>query len=171
MRIIEACHYYLSVGFTENAQAGLKEALAIKQEGDSLMLFIDDVHTEEQAPLEERTSRIIQSNLRFEYTVYESEMIPYALEALEALLLLSRKKRAKKRGSQYFCSGFPITSQDGSPNCVLLDLGLCIYKKRLGYMQGVNILPEYYRAQQDNLHRLLKKMNIGFTLETIYYSV
>jgi hypothetical protein len=116
--IIEACHYYQSVGFTENAFMGLHVSKKILQNRHKRMLFIDDIHPFEKAPSEEQISPIVNDIPEFDYTVFESEMTPYAYKALGILNSLSKKKRPKTHRGQYFCSGATLTHTDNVLCCM-----------------------------------------------------
>ncbi len=70
---------------------------------------------------------------------------------------------------QWFCSGFPLTTQLGVPNCVLLDGGLTLLKSQLGFKEGTNILPKFYEEQQAKVLRLVAKAMPDFHLRVVLY--
>ena len=170
-RIIEAGHYYVAKGPTIWSLLGWSILEKIKKDGDKTLLFTDNVHTiADVSPLE-----VSLENVDFhpepDFVVEEAAMAPLGLLILERLKKLPGRKRAKKTNGnrKWYCSGFPITNGDGKPTCVLLDAGLTLFKKELGFSEGVNILPYFYAEQQKQLLRLIEKAMPDFQLRVILY--
>ena len=171
MRILEAGHYYSVKGPTKSSKIGWEVMKSISSEDDKSMLFIDDFHDWEGVPQKEKELPVVDFNPEFDYVVKESKIVSQAWEVLNILTSLSKKKRAKQdRSGRWFCSGFPITMESGQPNCVLLDAGLTLFKRELGFKAGVNILPEFYKDQQEKLFCLVKKALPDFHLQLVLYN-
>lgn len=154
--IIEAGHYYQKKGPTIWSQVGwglieLFIETRYSEENTKRMLFIDDVHSIENVNASEIHLPNIEFNPKVDYLVFESSMNEFAFEILQKLTsdTLSKKSRARMHnGGSWFCSGFPITHNNGNPKCVLLDAGLTLYKQKLGFDSGINIVPFFYEEEQ-----------------------
>ena len=57
--IIEAGHYYKAIDPTVWSEMGWQLGLQMAQPGDATMLFIDDVHTADQAHPMERAAQLV----------------------------------------------------------------------------------------------------------------
>lgn len=115
---------------------------------------------------------VVPFNPVSDFIVMESQMKEVANEALRRLIEYPiRSKRARQSANRWFCSGSPLSLPDGNPSCLLLDLGLTLYKQRLGFRQGVNILPEPYASEQRSLKRLIAKAMPEFSLEVVLYDL
>ncbi|MCD4705271.1 hypothetical protein K8R66_04315 [bacterium] len=170
-RILEAGHYYSNKGPTINSILGWKILEQIMEEGDKSMLFIDDLHlSKDLHPEEEKLEVVANFDPEYDYLVLESATREKAIEILRELTLLSSRKRAKKKkGGKWFVSGFPVTDEEEEPLCVLLDAGLTMMKKELGYSEGINILPSYYRGQQLKLMKIVRKAIPEFNLRVFLF--
>ena len=161
-RVIEAGHFYKAKGPTKWSKIGWKILSQIKEKEDKTLLFIDDVHpidcvheTEKHLP-----NIPFPTDPNCDFTVMESSVEETALQALEMLKQLSKKKKARLNGNgtkRWYCSGTALTHPDGYPTCTLLDLGLTLHKSALGFKEVINILPLFYKEQQTVLLRLIKK--------------
>lgn len=171
-QIIEAGHYYQAIGPTIWSEIGWQLGQQMLQPGDSTMLFIDDVHTAEQAHPMERTAKLAHDFLpKPDYIVLESHVTAEAKEVLAMLYALPKKKRPVVSGDgTVFCSGAPLVNADGAYLCTLLDVGLTLRKSRLGFDCGVNILPDFYQAQQAPVLRLVQKILPQFTLRVVLFA-
>lgn len=170
-RIIEAGHYYKSKGATQMSIIGWDILKKIKQPNDKTSLLIDDVHALADLHHNERNLSVTKNfNHDADYILMESEMKTTALDILEILKNLPKRKKATLNNGKWFCSGFPITDNQGNPLCVLLDTGLTLTKKRMGFNKGVNILPFYYEEEQRRLLRLIKKTIPDFKLSIILFN-
>lgn len=172
MRILEGGHYYLENGPTKWSVIGWGILEKIKQPGDKTLLFLDDVHHGSAAANEERCLPTVEFNPHADFVVMESDVRPEAEEVLAALQKLPNKKKARKNGNgQWFMSGFPLTNDKGFPLCVLLDAGLTLRKRSLGFREGVNILPFFYEDEQKNLFRIIAKVIPDFHLEAVLFDL
>ncbi|MEX0917760.1 MAG: hypothetical protein WDZ93_01235 [Candidatus Paceibacterota bacterium] len=169
--IWEAGHYYLSKGPTAWTEAGWNVMNTLAQNGDARLLFLDDVHPLCDVSLHERSL----CNIAFvpdplpTYVVAESQMQDYSAPVLDALTALPKRKRARRVRSGWLCSGHQLITADGRPTCLMLDLGLTWYKRSLGYMSAVNIVPEFYEEQQRKLLRLAEKAMPDFDLRVVLH--
>ncbi len=171
-RILEAGHYYMAKGPTELSTVGWTILESMKTVGDATLLFIDDVHELVDVSPAEAALPTVEFNPSADIVVHESAVVSEAWEMLTRLQQHPTKnKRAKQSGGRWFCSGFPLTLMSGYPTCLLLDLGLCLRKWRLGFERGVNILPIFYETEQQALQRLLAKALPEFTLEVVLYDL
>lgn len=174
-RVIEFGHYYSVTGPTEWSLVGLEIAMSLKKPDDETMLFVDDIHGVEEVNEAERCLPVVSFNPDVDHLVGESEVIPEALRALDILKGFPRKRRARLRGKgriqRWSCSGFWLTDKSGEPSCILLDVGLTLRKRDMGFRSGINILPEHYEEQQVGVQRLLRKVAPDFHLETLLYSL
>jgi hypothetical protein len=172
-KILEAGHYYLAKGPTLVAVAGWNILEKIRTPEDQTLLFIDDVHSIEDVHEEERDLSIISGFYpSVDYQVKESAVRVHALEVLEMLKALSNGKRAKQNGSgKWFCSGFPITDEEGNPLCVLLDAGLTLFKRQQGFKEGINILPYFYQSEQEQMLRVIRKALPDFSMKVILFDL
>jgi hypothetical protein len=161
-RIIEAGHFYEVKGPTAWSRVGWRILSRIKKPDDKTMLFVDDVHQLSDVHESERNL----PNVSFpevpkqDFLIRESFVKEHALEALDFLKKLPKRKKARFNGGQekrWFCSGVALTHSNEYPTCTLLDLGLTIHKHELGFKNAVNILPLFYEEQQAGLLRLVKK--------------
>lgn len=170
--IIEAGHYYRAIGPTVWSEIGWQLGQQMLQPGDATILFIDDVHTAEQAHPMERSAMLVRDFMpKSDYTVLESSVIAEAKEVLTMLYALPKKKRPVVSGDgTVFCSGAPLVSAEGVCLCTLLDVGLTLRKSRLGFSSGVNILPDFYQAQQAPVLRLVQKILPQFTLAVVLFA-
>lgn len=159
--LIEAGHYYLSKGPTKWSNIGGKIAENLKHQYGKVetMLFLDDVHSINEVSPYEVDHPVVPLQFNADHVVYESEMIEPALQLLEVLKELPKKRRARPDSEgRYYISGFPVTNKFGKPLCVLLDAALTLKKYEMGFKRTINILPFYYKEQQENLFRILNKI-------------
>jgi hypothetical protein len=172
-RIIEAGHYYQSKGPTEWSQVGWSVMQNVRAEEDKTMIFVDDFHTLKDVSQLETDLPVVDFHPHADYTVMESAMVEYARDALGILQNLPKRRRARtNRLSRWYCSGFAITDNRERPLCLLLDLGLSLYKWRmLGFCEGINIVPCFYEEEQRRLCRLMAKAVPSFSLEVLLYDL
>ncbi|MBU0660723.1 hypothetical protein KKG22_00920 [Patescibacteria group bacterium] len=170
-RIIEAGHYYSAKGPTQWSVVGWNILQEIITPHDTSVLFIDDVHPISDVHAQEQLLQTMPFTPSADITILESDMMESALQSLYALQQLSKRKKARRKNKQWFCSGFPITNQQETPLCVLLDTALTQKKHSLGYSSGINILPYYYEPGQHALRRLIAKLIPEFQLEIILYDL
>lgn len=171
-RVIEAGHYYQCKGPTAWSEVGLAVAQKIRQPGDKLMLFIDDVHVLSDMQDHEVSLPTLPLDLPADFIELESNASSSAFHFLDLLKDISpRKKRARLEHGRWYCSGFPLTDPSGKPLCVLYDAGLTLRKQHLGFQSGVNILPKFYEQEQLNLKRLLRKGLPEFDLSVILFDL
>lgn len=173
-RIIEAGHYYAAKGPTQWSVRGWEILERVATSDDQTMIFIDDVHAlDEMSDFErEEPPRFFTPNAH--YCVKESSTEAPARESLEMLKVLPVKRsRARKQngGEAWYCSGGALTNSQGVPLCVLYDTGLTLLKSRLGFCQGINILPIQYRTEQEHLLRIIKKILPDFSLTIILFDL
>jgi len=171
MGILEAGHYYSAKGPTIWSIVGWEIMLGMRTNDDKSMLFIDDIHSlHDLSPMEAILLKV-EFHPRPDFEVLESEVAVKAWEFLDILKVLPRKKRARNNSTRWYCSGFPLTTNSGTPNCVLLDAGLTLLKRELGFREGVNILPKFYEEQQRKLLRLVTKALPDFRLRVVLYDL
>ena len=172
MRILEAGHYYAAKGPTQWSVKGWQIMKTFQGDGDRTLLFVDDVHLLDDLREEEANLAVVEFRPSPDYFIAESEIVPEARMILSRLTALRSKKRARQNGQgRWFCSGFPLTDDNGFPLCVLLDAGLTLRKRALGFRQGINVLPGFYEAEQRQLRRLIAKVIPDFHLETVLYDL
>ena len=171
MRILEAGHYYPAKGPTIWSVVGWEIMLGMRADNDTSMLFIDDVHDLGDVSPDEALLPKVEFNPNPDLVVLESEFVEKAWEFLELLKKLPRKRRARNNSGKWYCSGFPLVTKSGMPNCVLLDAGLTLLKSELGFLEGVNILPKFYEEQQTKLLRLVAKALPNFHLRVVLYDL
>lgn len=167
-KIIEAGHYYQDIGPTIAAKIGWRIAEQMRDTHDKLMLFVDDVHTADQAPEIERALPLATDfKPAADYIIYESTLVAKALGILESLKTGSKKQRARRSSKTgiWRYKGTPLTHPDGTPNCTLLDVALCFHKAELGFERGLNILPAGYAGQQKNVLSVISRILPDFQLE------
>jgi hypothetical protein len=171
--IIDAGHYYQSKGPTIWSALGWNLVQRIASSNDKLLLFIDDVHpVTDLHPLEQSAAVVETFKIEPDYIVLESAVRNEALEILNRLKQLPKKKGIKNGSNgQWFCSGSSITDPAGNPLCSLLDAGLTLFKQRLGFISGINVLPFFYENQQRHLGHLVKKSIPDFSLTTILFDI
>ncbi len=170
-RIIEAGHYYAVKGPTAWSQVGWEIASRMREKDDRTVLFVDDIHGLQNVARDERELAVIDFHPDADFFLCESEIVPDAFEILDILKNLPRKCRARSNNGMWFCSGARLTNSSDTPLCVLLDLGLTLRKKRLGFSHGVNVLPYFYRTEQQMLLRLIHKALPDFCLTVILYDL
>lgn len=172
-RIIEAGHYYRAKGPTRWSEVGWEIMEKMRSSQDRSLLFIDDVHQLEDVSPLERDLPVNGFAPVTDFTVMESAMEQYALDALAILRVLPKKRKARQsRAGRWHCSGFSITDNRERPLCVLLDLGLSLYKWRtLGFQRGINVVPCFYQEEQSQLNRLMAKVMPNFSLEVMLYDL
>ncbi len=171
MRIIEAGHYYEAKGPTKFSVIGWNIMQKMVFNGDKNMLFIDDFHDWDCVPEQEKKLPTVKFTPEADFFVLESELQEEAQEVLERLKSLSKRKKAKQdKTGKWHCSGFPLTDESGTPNCVLLDAGLTLHKRELGFKRGINILPKHYQDEQERLFRIINKVIPDFYLKVILYN-
>lgn len=171
-RILEAGHYYQAKGPTPWAHAGWKILESIRDPDDKTVLFVDDVHQYHEVPEAEKELVVTNSfNPPADYHFLESAVEPEALEVLEALKTLPNSKRARVKDGIWHCAGVRLTHKDGQPLCVLLDAGLTLVKHRLGFTEGINILPAHYQGEQERLRRLIRRAIPGFNLKVVLFDL
>jgi hypothetical protein len=184
IRIIEAGHYYQSHGITRLSELGVIIYEKIRTPETISVLFIDDI-AEHKAPEEERSLDVLK-NLDFkpDYTILESDMIIPAREILSKLKESGKKLGVKTNDRGTFTSGFKIADERGAPLCVLLDAAFAIKKAEIAFdytqktekdkrteIEVITLLPSIYEGEQQNLFRLLGKINprIVFSAKTIIF--
>ncbi|MFH0805145.1 MAG: hypothetical protein V1916_03040 [Patescibacteria group bacterium] len=170
-RVIDAGHYYASVGPTVWSSIGWRIAEELRLPGDQLLLLIDDVHPAAAlSPLERAAPLDPDYCPHPDLTILESAVEPEACQILHLLQQLPKKKGAKQNGNgQWFCSGAALTSVAGEPLCNLLDAGLTLRKYQLGFTHGLNVLPYYYAEQQQKLLHIISKVLPNFTMEVLLF--
>ncbi len=169
----EAGHYYLAKGPTQWSEAGWTVMNLLAHDGDSRMLFVDDVHQKEDVHMNERDLARIAFDPKPQPThmAVESEMLVHAYQALEMLKQLPRRHRARNTQGRWYCSGFPLQGQRGQPLCLLFDLGLTWYKRKLGFQRAINVVPLHYAEEQRQLMRLVRKAMPSFELAVITHDL
>ncbi len=169
--IWEAGHYYKAKGPTEWSVAGWSILAQFSQPHEGRLLFIDDVHTLDDVHEHERGLSTIPFEPAPEPThiITESAVRESAFEALNVLKQLPKRKRARISGGRWRCSGFPLTSVDGTPLCLFYDLGLTWYKRQLGFTRAINVVPQFYEEEQRRLLRLVRKAMPDFDLTVIVH--
>lgn len=174
-KILEAGHYYRAKGPTEYSALGWKILEKLKTEDDKSLLFLDDVHPLSDVPKEEQDLPTIPFAPQPDFTVMESEMDQRGIGFLDILRALSKTKRAKLHNGSgiWHCSGQPLTDPQGRPLCLLLDGGLTLHKRSLGFNEAVNILPNFtaYAEEQRFLLRLIAKAMPEFKLTVILFDL
>ncbi|MDO8581506.1 MAG: hypothetical protein Q7S16_01400 [bacterium] len=171
MGILEAGHYYVAKGPTLWSLVGWELMQRMKTPDDKSMLFMDDIHSMDDVSPEEALLPTMEFFPNPDFTIMESAVKEKALEALEMLKALSKKKRAMLHSGVWYCSGFPLTTPSGKPICVLLDLALTLLKKELGAEECINILPKFYEEEQRKLLRLVPKVLPNFRLQVVLYDL
>jgi len=171
-RILEAGHYYTAKGPTVWAVMGWGIMQGLRHSHDATLLFLDNVHDLNDVHPEEVHLDVVEFDPEADFVVNEGDVVAEAKEVLDRLLGLSRRRRAARNGNgKYFCSGVPLTDEDGNPNCLLLDAGLTLKKQQLGFSSGVNILPIFYEEEQRSLLRIVDKAIPDFGLHVVLYDV
>ena len=171
-RIIEAGHYYAAKGPTQWSQIGWEILERIRTPRDASMLFVDDFHALEDVSECERHLDNVPFDPNPDVLVREACLSAESAEVLWRLKELPRKRRARTNGNgKWYCSGFPITGEDGQPLCVLLDAGLTLRKQQLGFGEGVNIVPCFYEEEQRQLLRLVGKAIPDFSMVVILFDL
>lgn len=169
----EAGHYYAAKGPTVWAQVGWDILTELAAPDDARLLFVDDVHGMDEVGEYERELDVIEfvPDPSPTYVVTESSVLEDAYETLERLAGLSRRKRARKSGSArvWRCSGHSLTRPDGTPLCLLYDLGLIARKWALGYTRVVNILPASYEIEQRRLTQIARKAFPDLVIDVVLY--
>ena len=150
---------------------GWKGMEGMRHPGDKSMLFIDDVHDLRNVSQDEVLLPKVEFSPNADLIVRESEVVAKAWEFLELLKKLPRKRRARNNSGRWYCSGFPLMTRSGTPDCVLLDAGLTLLKSKLGFREAVNILPKFYEEQQVKLLRLVRKALPDFYLKVVLYDL
>lgn len=171
--IWEAGHYYHAKGPTAWSQAGWNVMASLAHRRDARMLFVDDVHPETCVHHRERGFDRITFDPRPKPThlAVESEMLEHGKIALEHLKKLPKRRRARKTGGRWHCSGFPLEGCSGQPLCLFFDLGLTWYKRQLGFRRAINVVPEFYAEEQRRLVRLVNKAMPDFQLAVILHDI
>jgi hypothetical protein len=169
---MESGHYYQSKGPTAWAAVGWEILSRLKQDGDTSVLLVDDLHSIKDVNSAETHLEVVVFSPNTDFTIMESELLEPANRALELLKVLPKRSRARaSNGSgSYFCSGVPVTKPDGSPTCLLYDLGFNIWKSERG-LAIVNILPEFYVDEQQHLMRLTAKILPEVPISIILYDL
>lgn len=172
-RIVEAGHFYAAKGPTLWSKLGWEYLLRVKEQEDKSLLFIDDVHSLDESPKEERHLEVVDFDPKPDFTILESQVGNEAEEIFQRLSGLSKRKRARKRkdGGWTLNGDIRLKFPDGTPSCVLLDAGLCLKKLNLGFEDGINIIPEFYQGEQIKLLRVLKKALPRFSLKVILFNL
>lgn len=171
-RILEAGHYYVAKGPTAWSVIGWNILESLKRAGDATLIFIDDVHTLRDVNPAEMELTTVEFSPLADFIMMESGVMAEASEILRRLQEYSvRSRRARESGGRWFCSGHALTLGGGAQTCLLLDAGLSLYKLRLGFTAGVNILPEFYAEEQVALQRILAKALPEFTLTVVLYDL
>ncbi len=173
--VLEGGHYYQCKGPTTWSLIGWMLVQELQKPGQETMIFIDDVHgLKDLHPAEAclpgfKTLPKPEADITF----LESDCVEPAFRTLEKLSSkdIPRKKRAKKKGEQWFCSGAAITDGKGFPLCVLLDLALSLQKQEMGFQRIINILPQFYEQQQTHLRKLMNKIVPELTHSAILYDL
>lgn len=198
--IWEGGHFYSSKGPTAWSVKGWEILSKLCAPGDHTMVLVDDVHAIDLVNPAERNMPVIADFAPNPFLmVWESEMARMGFEVLGELQRLSGYERGEERRTrlilddgtraiprrhmvryvknQWCCSGYPLTtvsengSGSGKPLCLLYDLGLLVYKVRLGYSRAVNVLPAFYEKEQRALIRIARKVVPGFTIESVLYDL
>jgi hypothetical protein len=179
-RLIEAGHYYAAHGPTIWAVRGWRHLEVMSQSDDRSMLFVDNLHGIEDVPEEEKGLDILTFSPRADYRALElsGEINDAAEEVFHLLQTPGEQKRVKirrRRSDQAWMLngqiGMVLKWPDGQPTCVLLDAGLSLYKRRLGFTRGVNILPAHYAGEQDKLLRLVELVIPDFQLDVMLFDM
>ncbi|HUX36208.1 MAG TPA: hypothetical protein VMV71_04250 [Candidatus Paceibacterota bacterium] len=173
MRILEAGHYYAVKGPTIWSRVGWNAMKGMSISNDRTMLFVDDIHDLTDLSEYEANLPTVDFKIIPDFIVMESEVVEKARQILETLKRLNKNRRARISSSsgKWHCSGFPLTTASGEPNCVLLDAGLTLFKQELGFKKGVNILPMFYEEQQRKLLRIVSKAMPDFSLKVVLYDI
>ena len=165
-RLIEAGHYYQAKGPTEWSLASWEIAQSMKQDGDALMLFIDDVHRLSEIHQAESLLPVVGFGFTADHTVLESSMTSPAMGVLKDLQAFSgadcsdRFKKSDRvrqdKDDRWRFKGHLLTHKKDEAACLLIDAALTLHKVRLGFTRLVNILPVYYKSEQEILIKLIK---------------
>ncbi len=144
----------------------------LKRLDDKTMVLVDDLHTISDMSAEERDLPSVEFALHSDYLIMESAVHAEAINVLSNLQKLPKKKRARLgHDGKWFVSGFLLTDEKEKPLCVLLDAGLTLRKRDLGFQEGINILPYFYEKEQVRLLRIIAKAIPDFHLRTILYKL
>ncbi len=174
-RVIEAGHYYQAKGPTIWSVVGWRVMEEMRQFSDQTMLFIDDFHGVDDLLDEERRCSVVEFDPEVDHCVFEASMVAEAVVIFQMLMGLSKKQgrpRFKRRDSTWNLNGsIRLKHGDGRFTCVMLDAGLCLYKGGLGFTEGVNVVPVYCESEQRNLLRILRKVNIDFSLRVVLFDL
>ena len=171
MKIIEAGHYYMAKGPTEWSQVGWNILEKIKCKNDKTLLFVDDIHELFDISLLEKNSFNINFSPKSDFLVLESEMKIFAFEVFSRLEKLHKKSRPRQRGDETIkWHGFNVIDSRG-PTCVLSDAGLVLKKSQLGFNKAVNILPFFYKSEQERLLEIVKKVIPEIDLEVVFFNL
>ncbi len=179
--LFESGHYYQSHGPTLWSQVGWNIVSQLRQPGDHTTIMVDDVHPSSNLNAKETNMPVIEFNPDPCFTVMESTMVEPGMEILKMLVNLpvGRRHRPALRGNPkgyWACSGFPLTSKlngkgEREPLCLLYDMGLTLYKYRLGFRRMINVLPEFYSSEQYGLIKLVHKVVPDLELSAVLYDM
>jgi hypothetical protein len=171
--IWEAGHYYHAKGPTVWSAVGWRVMAKLAHRSEARMLFVDDVHPETSVHHRERgLDRIMFNPIpKPTHLALESGMLEHGKVALEHLKKLPKRRKARKIGGRWHCSGFPLEGSSGQPLCLFFDLGLTWHKRQLGFHRAVNVVPEYYAEEQRRLVRLVKKAMPDFQLIVLLHDI
>lgn len=156
---IEAGHYYQKVGQTLMGAAGWICAQGIIQPGNKRILFIDDVHEQNQfgSGSEDKIIPEWEPTPSPDEVIYESQTQELARELIH--LASSHNLTTNHKGKKMFKVNpwFPIAVED-SPTCVAMDAALSVMKwDGLDYF--VNVLPLAYKNEQTQLSQFIAKIS------------
>lgn len=171
-RVIEAGHYYIAKGPTIWSKVGWEILQRIQKQGDQTMLFIDDLHGLQDLIAIERESELSDFSFRPDHVVYEASLTGEAEQVFQMLMVLSAKRRPRKKvdGSWFLNGAIKLKYPSGKFSCVMLDAGLCLRKKLISF-EVVNVVPCHYESEQRNLLIILKKAMPDFSLQVVLFDL
>lgn len=183
--VIEAGHYYKVNGPSEMSLKGWKigKKLAANFDNSSLVLFVDDYHTE-QTFLEpgdrylprdraDKAAQFMQDEA--DYCFSEANFAETAPRKIEELLddgLVKSKKGVVTVGGVRLGSVVDNNISSFQPTCVFLDYMLLNAKTEHGETQ-ITVLPDAYKSQQNQLLTVIGKLTVSnlSDYKSVFYGI
>jgi hypothetical protein len=175
--LVEAGHYYQCKGVTTYSYTGREICYKIKKVGDKTMLFIDNVHNKFEMFDQERNIEDIPTDNKmtfakafhrgFDFIIKESELLDDVDRIFDFIKRFGKVKHSKT--GKYF-SGIKLFHANNYPTCVMLDVCLTFRKRGLGYSHLINILPEFYLPQQQQLKKIISRILPEIKFEVLLFS-
>ena len=168
MVMIEAGRFYPSLGTNLYTAMGISLACPHIELGCYTMQFTDNLRSSTEIPIQETNAQPTEVLFKPTYAVQNGLAMQMDM-VIERLLppLYSGNTVMQNLG---YC-GHVLTDSTGVPSPLLIELGLCLKKYRLGGNVCITLLPQFYRELQQEVITVLPDLGISLHHRVILFDL